>query len=149
MRHHRIRRSLTARGAAARLVAVIVTLAAVGAAGAETPAGVPARSLQPAAGRTVIADTTLVTRAEGLSPQQVTLADLGEEEAANIKAINATRGTYQSYLLYTWPALPTKLFHPGFTITLGPPSKKALHSRREEKGSGPFSTRQPAVERKD
>ena len=94
------------------------------------PAPRPSAPSAPQAGaattrpRTLIADTRSVLRAEGDST--LTAAD---EESRVIDAINRKTGTWQSYLLYTSPDLPEKLFHPGFTITLGPPRKKQLELR--------------------
>jgi hypothetical protein len=101
----------------------------------ETPAAaprpVPTATLdagvqeQTAGGRRVIADSqTLVWRAGDRRRGVLTVSDLSRDEAANIERINATRGTYQSYLLATREDLPVRLFHPGFTITLPPPRKR-------------------------
>ena len=80
--------------------------------------------------RTLIADSRTVRETE----RPVTAAD---EEAAITREINAKQGTYQSYLLYTSPDLPERLFHPGFTFTLGPPRRSRLELLRESGSVSP------------
>jgi len=107
-------------------------LAAHGVLAADEPPSAPSARLdagvqvQDVGGRRVIADSQSLTWRTGAArPTRLTVTDLSPDEAANIERINATRGTYQSYLLATREDLPTRLFHPGFTITLPPPRKRA------------------------
>jgi len=90
----------------------------------------------PRPGAHVVADAgTLILQADSQHGPK-TLADLGREEAEVIRAINAKRGTYQSYLLYTAPEHGSvRLFHPGFTITLPPPRQRVIEAAREGKGT--------------
>ncbi|MEM7248702.1 MAG: hypothetical protein AAF533_25450 [Acidobacteriota bacterium] len=56
--------------------------------------------------------------------------DLGTEEARDVRAINATRGTWQSYLAYTTPEIGSA-HRPGFTWTLPPPRRTAIEKAKE------------------
>jgi hypothetical protein len=91
----------------------------------------PAGTEAPAADRVLIVDSEqLVFRASKESGLKM-LSDLDREEAETIMRINRTRGTWQSYLLYTTPEMKVPAILPGFTITLPPPSRKELERRRQ------------------
>ena len=77
----------------------------------------------------VIADSRLVFRANEDSGVRM-LSDIDREVAETIMRINRTRGTWQSYLLYTTPEMKVPASQPGFTFTLPPPSRAELERRR-------------------
>ena len=93
------------------------------AASAPSPKGRPARRL--------IADSQALVFEASHVPPPKPLADFGEEQARVIQEINRTRGTYQSYLLYTSEDLGLILFNPGATITLGPSGPRPRARRRD------------------
>jgi len=97
-------------------------------------------------GRRVIADSqSLAFRTGQARRGPRTVSDFSADEAANIRRINETRGTYQSYLLATREDLPVRLFHEGFIITLPPPRKRAPAAATEdETAAAPAPPAQPA-----
>ena len=81
-------------------------------------------------GRVVIADSAALSFRQSQAADTKMLSDFDREEAETIRRINATRGTWQSYLLYTAPEMKVPTSRPGFIITLPPPSRKELERRR-------------------
>ncbi len=91
---------------------------------------------EPAASRgatVVIADSNSLSFRQSRKADTKQLSALDREEAETIMAMNATRGTWQSYLLYTTPEMKVPTSRPGFIITLPPPSRKELERRRRER----------------
>lgn len=82
-------------------------------------------------GRILILDTASVSFQSSKKSDVKKLSDVDREAAEAIMAINATRGTWQSYLLYTTPEMKVPTSRPGFIITLPPPSRKELERRRQ------------------
>lgn len=85
------------------------------------------------AGAVVIADSNSLSFRQSRKADAKMLSDIDREQAETIMSINATRGTWQSYLLYTTPEMKVPASQPGFIITLPPPSRKELERRRRER----------------
>jgi hypothetical protein len=84
-------------------------------------------------GTVVIADSNSLSFRQSRKSDVRQLSDLDREETETIMRINATRGTWQSYLLYTTPEMKVPASRPGFIITLPPPNRKELERRRRER----------------
>ena len=84
----------------------------------------------------VIADSNSLSFRQSRKEDAKLLSDVDREESETIFRMNATRGTWQSYLLYTTPEMKVPASRPGFTITLGPPSRQELERRRQKRAAG-------------
>jgi hypothetical protein len=111
----------------AALVSILV-LSVSAALAADEPAAQTESVVRP--GRVVIADSNSLSFHQNRKSDTKLLSDLDREDAETIMRINATRGTWQSYLLYTTPEMKVPTSRPGFIITLPPPSRKELERRR-------------------
>ena len=84
-------------------------------------------------GAVVIADSNSLSFRQSRKSDAKLLSDIDREESETIMRMNATRGTWQSYVLYTTPEMKVPTSKPGFIFTLPPPSRKELERRRRER----------------